>query len=86
VDIASYGIDPTKYVYYKEIIRDVNNLLISTCKYVSFWFKSIDLVLCTFTHCLGGVGITFACNGSITVDCRGLPAPSLSTVSEIWPI
>lgn len=28
------------------------------------------------THCLGGVGMTFAFNGSFIVDRRGLSSPS----------
>lgn len=73
----------------EKIISDINNLLnihADTFRYITF--KNMDClsILYNFTYCLGGVGITFACNGSVTIDWRGLPAPSLSTVSEIWPV
>lgn len=67
----------------KEIIKDMNKYL-RMFRYVEK--NQLSCASCTFTHCLGGVGIIFACNGSITIDCRGLPAPSLSTVSEMWPV
>jgi len=73
----------------EEIITDINKFIkyLRKCVFQDITFKNSDyLARNTFTHCLGGVGMTFACNGSVTVDCRGLPAPSLSTVSEMWPV
>lgn len=69
----------------EEIINLLNSHANTLRSKVEINSKRLSSTLYTFTYCLGGVGITFACNGSVTVDCRDLPAPSLSTVSEIWP-